>query len=112
MDADSRYVPLLSARIKAPKPGEPKIRLQISSDGFAAYPGAVDLAFANTVDYGVIIKDFNNNEEAPGRYGPPEMAGADRRIVTGDFDPMTICTSYAERNNLTIRTFIRRFTRS
>jgi hypothetical protein len=85
--------------------------MQISSDGFAAYPGAVDLAFADTVDYGVIIKDFQENEEQPGRYGPPGMISAIRRVVTGAFDPYTICTSYAERNNLTMRTFLRRLTR-
>jgi IS1 family transposase len=110
--ANAEYFMLdLAERIRAPKPGEPRIRLQISSDGFAAYPGAVDLAFANTVDYGVIVKDFREDMEQPGRYGPPEMTATARRVVSGDFDPMTICTSYAERNNLTIRTFIRRFTR-
>jgi len=39
------------------------------------------------------------------------MTGTARRCVIGDFDPYSICTSYAERNNLTIRTFLRRFTR-
>ena len=39
------------------------------------------------------------------------MTGTARNVVTGNFDPMTICTSYAERNNLTIRTFMRRLTR-
>lgn len=100
----------LAERIKAPRPGEPRIRMQVSSDGFAAYPGAVDLAFANTVDYGVIIKDFREAEQ-PGRYGPPEIIGITRRPVVGSFDPMSICTSYVERNNLTMRTFLRRLTR-
>jgi hypothetical protein len=47
-----RFMLDLSDRIRAPLPGEPKIRLQISTDGFAGYPDAVDLAFANTVDFG------------------------------------------------------------
>ena len=106
-----RFMLDLSDRIRAPKPGEPRIRMQISSDGFAAYPGAVDLAFANTVDFGVIIKTFREGIEQPGRYGPPEMTDTVRRVVTGDIDPYSICTSYAERNNLTIRTFLKRFTR-
>jgi IS1 family transposase len=101
----------LAERVKAPKPGEARIRMQISSDGFAAYPGAVDLAFANTVDYGVIVKDFREDQEAPGRYGPPKMTASARQIVKGDFDPLSICTSYAERNNLTIRTFLKRLNR-
>jgi IS1 family transposase len=101
----------LAGRIKVPKPGEPKIRLQLSSDGFAAYPAAVDLAFANTVDYGVIIKNFREGQEQPGRYGPPEMTAAAREVKIGDIDPYSICTSYIERQNLTMRTFLRRLTR-
>jgi len=105
-----RFMLDLSERVTRPKAGE-KIRMQISSDGFAAYPGAVDLAFANTVDYGVIVKDFREDMEQPGRYGPPVMTKAARKVVIGDFDPYSITTSYAERNNLTMRTFLRRLTR-
>jgi IS1 family transposase len=101
----------LADRIRAPRPGEPKIRLQISTDGFAGYPAAVDLAFANTVDYGVIIKNFREGVEQPGRYGPPKLEGTAREVITGDIDPYSICTSYVERQNLTMRTFLRRLTR-
>jgi hypothetical protein len=59
----------------------------------------------------VIVKDFREAQEQPGRYGPPEMTGTARQCVVGAFDPMTSCTSYAERNNLTMRTFLRRLTR-
>ncbi len=78
--------------VQAPRPGELRIRMQISSDGLAAFPGAVDLAFAKTVDIGVIIKSSNNNEEAPGRYGSPKLEGIIRQVITGDFDLMSICT--------------------
>lgn len=61
---------------------------QISTDGFAAYPGAVDLAFADEADYGVLIKTFTETEQ-PGRYGPPDMVQADRRPYT-DIDPLDL----------------------
>ncbi len=82
----------------------------VSTDGFNAYPEAVDLAFGSYVRYGQIVKDYRNADQ-PGRYGPPELVGTDRREVFGPIDEMTICTSHVERSNLTIRTLLKRFTR-
>jgi IS1 family transposase len=101
----------LADRVKAPRAGEDRIRMQISTDGFSGYPGAVDLAFADSVDFGVIIKNYKEDQESPGRYGPPEMMASVREVKTGNIDPRSICTSYVERNNLTMRTFLRRLTR-
>src|SRR5580658_6523527 len=85
---------------------------QLSSDGWQAYLNAVKNAFGDEVAYGQIIKEFNEPVQ-PGRYGPPVMVASERRQILGlnDLDLRTICTSHVERNNLTIRTFMRRFTR-
>jgi IS1 family transposase len=102
----------LARRVVRPDPALTAVedRPQISTDGWGAYPGAVDLAFADTVAHGVLIKEYAESEQ-PGRYAPPEVVGTERRPVTKGLDPFAICTSHVERNNLSIRTFMRRFTR-
>ena len=83
---------------------------QLSTDGYTAYPEAVDLAFGPYVKYGTIIKDYRN---AKLQYEPSEMVGTKRegrRRISED-EERTICTSHVERNNLTIRTFMKRITR-
>ena len=83
---------------------------QISTDGWGAYPAAIIDAFRSRVNYGQLIKNYQNSEQ-PGRYGPPTMVDSDRRRIVGVNNLKTICTSHVERNNLTIRTFMKRFTR-
>ncbi len=85
-------------------------RPTISTDGWQAYPNAVDGAFASRARYGQIIKTFGESEQ-PGRYGPPVLINSDRRVIFGEMEKWEICTSHVERNNLSIRTFMRRFTR-
>jgi IS1 family transposase len=85
---------------------------QLSTDGWHAYANAVRSTFGNEAGYGQIIKDFATSEQ-PGRYGPPAMVATERKQILGltDIDLRSICTSHVERNNLTIRTFMKRFTR-
>lgn len=99
----------LSRRIVTPNIGEDGFRPQISTDGMNAYPAAIDMNFANTVKYGQLIKIFSNPDV--GRYSPPDLARAERKAITGISDIYSICTSHIERANLSVRTFMKRFTR-
>ena len=87
-------------------------RVQLSSDGLAAYPGAVERAFGAEVDYGSIIKTFNQTRvEEQRRYSPPEVVKVEKMTVQGTPDVDLISTSYVEKQNHTLRMHCRRLSR-
>jgi IS1 family transposase len=99
----NRFIADLASRLTS--------RVQLTTDGHRVYLDAVERAFGTEIDYAMLVKMYGNEAEPESRYSPATCIGAIATPIIGRPDRKHISTSYVERQNLTMRMNMRRFTR-
>ncbi len=112
---EGTFIRFVAELAKALDDGDNLRVLPVVTDGAAEnvsdHLEAVESAFGAEVDYAMLHKIYAASPEAQRRYSPAECIGVERKVIEGDPDPKHISTLYAERQNLTMRMHMRRFTR-
>jgi IS1 family transposase len=90
---------------------DPSHRIQLTTDGLRLYIDVVDSLFRDNIDYSILHKLYGSDADTERTYSPSQCIGIDKRVIAGTPDLDMAGTSFVERQNLTMRMGMRRFTR-